>query len=759
LYKSLSDFSAMKVILSAILLIALSIDYSLCATNQSYTWKNVVTGGGGGFVPGIIFNTKQKDLIYARTDIGGAYRWDASTKHWIPLLDMFGSEDWNLYGVDALATDPVDPKKVYLAVGTYTNDWSPSNGEILRSSDSGTTWSRTKLSFKVGGNMPGRSMGERLAIDPNLNSILFFGARSGKGLWKSTDSGATFTHVTAFTADGKYAEKSGDIYLGDTDGEVWIVFDPKTGSSGKATQTIYVGIADKGNSIYKTTNGGTSWAAVAGQPTGYLPHHGVLSSDGILYVTYSNGAGPYDGTKGEVWKYDTNSSKWTNISPVASSSEDDYFGYGGLSVDAQKPSTVMIAALNSWWPDTIFWRSTDAGATWSRIWEWASYPSKTVRYSIDVSGAPWLNFGVTNPTEPEPAVKLGWMVGSLAIDPHDSNKMLYGTGATIFASHDLTNWDKNTSIHITVEAAGIEETSVLQVISPSKGAVLYSAMGDVSGFRHDSLTTAPKSMWSVPFAGSFSDIDYAELKPDIMVLVGYGKPTADPPIRSSAFSNNGGTSWSAANNDPSGMSEGGGNVAVAADGSHTVWSPPNGGVFYTADSGNSWTKSSGIGAQGRVASDRVNPKKFYGFASSTFWVSTDGGASFTATAKTLGDSGKFKAAPGKEGEIWFAAGKNGLHHSKDSGTSFTKVTGVTTANVVGFGKEKSGASYPSIYIEGVVDSVTGVYRSDDSGATWVHINDATHQYGSVQCITGDSRTYGRVYFGTNGRGIIYGDPK
>ncbi|WP_190276159.1 hypothetical protein [Paenibacillus sp. JDR-2] len=43
------------------------------------------------------------------------------------------------------------------------------------------------LPFKFGGNMPGRSMGERLTIDPNNNGILYFGARNGNGLWRSTD--------------------------------------------------------------------------------------------------------------------------------------------------------------------------------------------------------------------------------------------------------------------------------------------------------------------------------------------------------------------------------------------------------------------------------------------------------------------------------------------------------------------------------------------------------------------------------------------
>jgi hypothetical protein len=54
---------------------------------QRYTWRNVTIGGGGGFVPGIVFNQGEPDLIYARTDIGGAYRWHPRRRTWVPLLD------------------------------------------------------------------------------------------------------------------------------------------------------------------------------------------------------------------------------------------------------------------------------------------------------------------------------------------------------------------------------------------------------------------------------------------------------------------------------------------------------------------------------------------------------------------------------------------------------------------------------------------------------------------------------------------------
>jgi photosystem II stability/assembly factor-like uncharacterized protein len=59
---------------------------------------------------------------------------------------------------------------------------------------------------------------------------------------------------------------------------------------------------------------------------------------------------------------------------------------------------------------------------------------------------------------------------------------------------------------------------------------------------------------------------------------------------------------------------------------------------------------------------------------------------------------------------------------------------------------------------GKVKGVYGFFRSDDAGATWVRINDDQHQYGWVSVITGDARVHGRVYIGSGGRGILYGDP-
>jgi xyloglucan-specific exo-beta-1,4-glucanase len=54
-----------------------------------------------------------------------------------------------------------------LAVGAYTISWDPNPGSILRSTDQGTTWEATVLPFKVGGNMPGRGIGEVRTLSPN----------------------------------------------------------------------------------------------------------------------------------------------------------------------------------------------------------------------------------------------------------------------------------------------------------------------------------------------------------------------------------------------------------------------------------------------------------------------------------------------------------------------------------------------------------------------------------------------------------------
>ncbi len=731
------------------------------AAPAAYTWRNAEIDGGG-FVPGIIFNQSEPGLAYARTDIGGAYRWNPATSRWIPLLDSVGWTDWGHNGVVSLATDPVDPNRVYVAAGMYTNAWDPNPGAILRSADRGSTWQSSTLPFKLGGNMPGRGMGERLAIDPNRDSVLYLGAPSGNGLWRSTDSGVTWAKVTAFPNAGTYAPDPTDTtgYSSDIEGVTWVTFDPATGTRGTTTQTIYAGVADKDNTVYRSTDGGTTWSRIPGQPTGFLAHKGVVDAAGVLYIATSDTGGPYDGAKGDVWKFDPKTSAWTRISPIPSTDSGDTFGYSGLTLDRKHPGTLMVATQIAWWPDVTFFRSTDSGATWTRIWDFTSYPDRSLRYTQDISSVPWLTFGA-QPAPPELSPKLGWMTESMEIDPFDSDHLLYGTGATIYGTNDLTKWDSGGKITLKPVVGGLEETAVQDLISPPSGAPLLSALGDIGGFRHDSLDAVPSTMYTSPVFTSTTSLDFAELNPSVIVRAGTLDRSARPNDNRIAFSTDGGKNWFQGT-EPGGSS-GGGTAAAAADGSRFVWSSGGAAVSYSAGFGTSWTASSGIPTGATVAADRVDPKRFYGFAAGKFYTSTDGGATFTASAATGLPSGTahVKAVAGHQGDVWVAGGSGsayGLWHSTDSGATFTKLGNVAEADNIGFGKAATGRTYPALYTVANIGGVRGIFRSDDAGASWIRINDDRHQYGNIgAAITGDPRVYGRVYVGTNGRGVIIGD--
>jgi hypothetical protein len=710
----------------------------------AYSWKNV-TILGGGFVTGVIFSPVEKNLVYARTDVGGAYRFNAADKTWIALTDHFGKDDGNLLGIESIAADPMDANKVYMAVGTYTQSWA-TNGAMLRSSDRGNTWQRTNMPIKMGGNENGRANGERLAVDPNLPSTLFFGSRKN-GMWKSTDSGATWN-----TATFPITEEPLGV------GISFVLFDRRSGARGKPTPAIYAGVASTEAGLYRSTDAGATWKPVPGQPKGVMPSHADFDSQGGLYLSYGNLPGPSDVVTGAIWKYDPKANAWKDISP-AKPNDNDKFGYGGLSVDAKSPGTLMVTTIDRWTKGDEIFRTTDGGAKWVAIGPTA------VR---DAAGARYLYWDKDKPSA------AGWM-GDIDIDPFNPDHVFYITGQGIWQSTDATAASADKPTHWVFQNRGLEETVVQDLASPPSGPPLLSGVGDICGFRHDDLNQPPsRGMFNNPIFGGTTSLDFAELKPELVVRVGNTSHGGEN--RRGAYSTDQAATWTPFASEPAG-SEGVGNIAISADGSTIIWVPRGSQAHYSRDRGTRWTRIEGLPKPGKtpdwapmplkIAADRANPKKFYAYdvLDGRGYASVDGGVTFTETDSGLPQlpeygllSGSIQAVPGKEGHVWLSTGKE-LYHSNDAAQTFDTVSSITESYGVGFGKAPPGKDYPALYTSAKVEDVVGIFRSDDAGENWIRINDDQHQFGSVWLLIGDPRVYGRVYVGTGGRGIVYGEPR
>lgn len=732
-----------------------------------YTWKNVQIVGGG-FVDGVIFHPTAPNVRYARTDMGGAYRWDGNISRWQPILDWVSYKDFNLMGVESIALDPHDPNRVYLACGTYTNPRTP-NGAILRSPNGGRTFQRTNVPFKFGGNEDGRGNGERMAVDPQDGRILYLGTRHD-GLWRSTDAGVTWADVSSFPDVTEAPQPFPKHVAGETPEQYWnrmpvrgsgIIFVKFAGESstmGKPTQTIYVGVSLMNRpNLFVSHDAGTTWQPVANAPTQYRPTRAALATDSTLYVAYGNAPGPSRMTDGAVWKLDTRTGQWTDITPDHPVKGSREFGYAAVSVDAHDPKVLIASSYNRYESggEELF-RSTDAGATWEKVFAGGA--------QFDYSAAPYV--------KPTP---LHWLF-DIEIDPANSDHAVFTTGYGGWETFDLTAADRKQPTHWRDFATGIEETVALDLTSPAQGAHLISAIGDYGGFTHWDLDRpAPEGSSAPPRFANTTSVQTAALKPEIVVRV--GESAEHKPDASISYSLDGGRTWSGTASTPAPKSHSG-LVAVSADGATWVWTPQGKTPFVTHDRGATWRSVQGLATNQRLVPDPVNPHVFYAYslADAKLYRSSDGASTFSSLATDLspiklrrdrgderGGQDQIYATPGRSGDLWFASW-DGLYHvaapvsGSESSLRFTRQNGINELHAFGFGKAAPGKITPALYLVGTVGNLPGIFRSTDTGRTWARINNDQHQWGLILQITGDPRAFGRVYVGTHGRGVFYGDP-
>jgi hypothetical protein len=727
------------------------------AGTPTYNWTSV-TINAGGFTDGLYFHPKQQGLLYAKMDIADSYRFNTTTNQWVSLLDWIDRNQGNYFHTDyaagALAVDPTDPKWLYLAVGIGTGS-PPVNGNLLISHDQGNTFTNVALPFTVQSNANGREGGQRMAVDPNLPSRLYFGTVND-GLWYSDNRGLTWTQSSSFPALG----------TGNAQGISFVLPVGTSGTAGSLTPLIFAGVAESTiagalNTLYVSTDAGTTWTPVIGQISGpLLPIRGRLGPNHELYVTYDNAIGPDGITLGMICAYTYTDAGAIgaprNITPNLLTAGTTA-GYVDIEPDPSTPGALLTATIDGSLSiggvnQDYIYRSVDDGNTW------VSFAGDT----HDITPTPWVDASMRNHDG-------DWI--NLAVDPFNPKHVVYATGGMIFATDDITV--AGGAVAWYEQAVGDEEHNVVALAAPPSGsAILYSGLHDHNGMVHTNLTVAPQRY---PNANTnmTSSIAYAESNPLIVARVGGNKNYTATAAPYGAYSSDGGNTWTTFANTPlPNSADGDGSIAVSADGSTLVWAPYDVAPVYSTNQGQTWTLCAGAPSPSKkVVADYINTNMLY-MSSMTYgsypntttggplYVSTDEGRTFNPVAGTSGlPAGDVYANFALAGDVWLASPSGGLYRNTGTPSAIvmTAISVFSNAYHMAFGAPMPGSGYTyTVYVDGDIGGVDGVYRSTEGGTTWQLITDQQHQFGYLNVIEADRRTFGTVYLGPGGRGIIWG---
>ena len=306
-------------------------------------WRAIgpLRGGRTKSVAGV---ATQPNRFYIAAVNGGIWRTDNAGRTWTPIFDGESTQS-----IGSLAVSPSDANVIYAGSGEGLQrpDLSVGDG-IYKSVDAGTTW--THLGLRDGQQIPS------IAVDPANANRLFvavlghpYGPNDERGVYRSTDGGATFQRV---------------LFRDDNTGAYDIKIDPKN------PQIVYAtlwaarqapweigGSFEIGESgIYKSTDGGTTWAQLR---SGFPPRIGrasiavAPSQPNTVYaiVDAHTGCG--------VYRSDDAGAHWTLVNSQENVCErgDDLTS---IAADPQNPAVVYVT-------NTSTYRSEDSGKTFTAL--------------------------------------------------------------------------------------------------------------------------------------------------------------------------------------------------------------------------------------------------------------------------------------------------------------------------------------------------------------------------------------------------------
>jgi photosystem II stability/assembly factor-like uncharacterized protein len=376
---------------------------------------------------------------------GSVYGEDGPPRYSIILKTVDGGATWNTltlpqyFFAQRVAIDPQSPSTVYVAGYVYAGDPAAEYATMLRSVDAGANWI-------TGGNLPFPIF--LLVPDPRNPGTLYvgtfgFGVYSrGRGVYKSTDGGATWNAANSGFPDGFVNALALAIDPGDSR-TLYAVMGVELWSDYTFTLP-QGGCCLVPGRVFKSTDAGESWSAVQ---SGLMETAFDTNVDGDsaplpvgLAIDPSNSGTVYLGTNGDgIFKSTDGGADWNAANVGLTAMHID-----AVAVDPQHESTIYAA---TW---TRFFKSEDGGLTW-RSSQWGIPALFVSAIAIDPQNPSTIYAGADSQEDGSflggvfrsmdggtswSSTSLRCPVANLAIDKLDSNTLYAGTNCGLYKTTD-----------------------------------------------------------------------------------------------------------------------------------------------------------------------------------------------------------------------------------------------------------------------------------------------------------------------------------
>jgi len=217
---------------------------------QGFRWRSIGPVGQGGRVDDIAVQAGNPKTYFVGFATGGLWKTTNNGTTFRPVFDTYGT-----HSVGAVAIAPSDPDVVYVGTGEANNRQSSSFGDgVYKSTDGGETFTHVGLRET-------QSIA-RLIVHPDDPDTVWlaanghlFGANPERGVYKSSDGGATWRKVLYVDED----TGATDLVMRPGDPDVLFAATYQR----RRTACCFVG-GGPGSGIWRSDDGGESWERLEG---------------------------------------------------------------------------------------------------------------------------------------------------------------------------------------------------------------------------------------------------------------------------------------------------------------------------------------------------------------------------------------------------------------------------------------------------------------------------------------------------------------